>query len=162
MKNLLLPTLLVLFSAALFGQNPQGGQPGRNGGGRAMNIGRLYGKIVEKSSKEPVAYASVTVFKKIGGRDSLIGGALSLEATRHLPRWRFGALLGDASYAIYLLHGFVSATFDWFWSRSNWVADISFCLLGSIAVGIGAHLLVEKPVTRFLRTLWTEKAAAPA
>lgn len=92
----------------------------------------------------------------------IVGGALSLEATRHLPRWRFGALLGDASYAIYLLHGFVSATFDWFWSRSNWVADISFCLLGSIAVGIGAHLLVEKPVTRFLRTLWTEKAAAPA
>ncbi len=79
MKNLLLPLLFSLLTISLFAQKPQGGSAGK-GGAPVMNIGRLYGKIVEKTSNEPVAYASVTVFKNMGGgRDSLINGALSGE-----------------------------------------------------------------------------------
>lgn len=79
MKKLLLPLLVSLFAIPVFGQIPKGGQPPKSGG-KAMNIGRLYGKIVEKTTNDPVAYASVTVLKNMGGgRDSLIGGALTLE-----------------------------------------------------------------------------------
>ena len=68
MKKLLLFALLLL-NITLFAQ--QANMP--------MNIGRLYGKVVDASSKEPVAYASVTVLRTIAGRDSLIGGALTIE-----------------------------------------------------------------------------------
>ncbi|WP_421795449.1 outer membrane beta-barrel protein [Haliscomenobacter sp.] len=43
-------------------------------------IGRVYGKLLEATTKEPIAYASVTVFKTLpSGKDSLIGGALTIE-----------------------------------------------------------------------------------
>ena len=68
MKKLVLFALLLL-NFSLFAQ--QANMP--------MNIGRLYGKVVDASSKEPVAYASVTVLRTVAGRDSLIGGALTIE-----------------------------------------------------------------------------------
>lgn len=43
-------------------------------------IGRVYGKLLEATTKEPIAYASVTVLKTLpSGKDSLIGGALTIE-----------------------------------------------------------------------------------
>ena len=62
--------LLLVAMTAAFAQMPKGA---------AMNIGRLYGKVVETAGKPPIAYASVTVLKNVGGRDSLIGGALTEE-----------------------------------------------------------------------------------
>ena len=64
MKKLILFTLMLL-SISLFAQQKS-----------APAIGRLYGKIVDATTKEPVAYASVTVLTV---KDSLIGGALTLE-----------------------------------------------------------------------------------
>jgi outer membrane receptor protein involved in Fe transport len=48
---------------------------------KGPSIGRLFGKILDGSNpKNPaVAYASVVVFKSVGGKDSLVGGALSEE-----------------------------------------------------------------------------------
>jgi Outer membrane protein beta-barrel family/CarboxypepD_reg-like domain/TonB-dependent Receptor Plug Domain len=68
MKNLISITLL-LCSFPLFAQQKN-----------TPTIGRLYGKIVEATTKQPVAYASVTVLRTLqNGQDSLIGGALTLE-----------------------------------------------------------------------------------
>ncbi len=66
------------FSINLLAQKTPGSlPPGKMG---SLSIGRLYGKVLESTTKEPVAYASVTVLKKIsGGRDSIIGGALTAE-----------------------------------------------------------------------------------
>jgi hypothetical protein len=73
MKKIAFQFVFLLFSLAAFAQIPQqNGSPAK--GRPAMNIGRLYGKIVETSGKPPIAYASVTVFRNVGGRDSLIGG----------------------------------------------------------------------------------------
>ena len=74
MKKILFLLALLTSSTAIFAQMPQ-----QTKGTPAMNIGRLYGKIVETGGKPPVAYASVTVLRTIAGRDSLIGGALTQE-----------------------------------------------------------------------------------
>lgn len=71
MKKLLVSLALLIGAFSMFAQKPQGAAPGQ--GGPAMHIGRLYGKIIDPASKQPVAYASVAVFQ----RDSLIGGALT-------------------------------------------------------------------------------------
>lgn len=68
MKKLVLFALVIL-NTTLFAQQPN----------MPMNIGRLYGKVVDANTKEPVAYASVTVLRTIAGRDTLIGGALTIE-----------------------------------------------------------------------------------
>ena len=74
MKNLIAFFFLSLTSS-LFAQKPTVGN-----NAPMSAIGRLYGKIVDASTKQPVAYASVTVLKTLpNGQDSLIGGALTLE-----------------------------------------------------------------------------------
>lgn len=46
----------------------------------SSSIGRLYGKVLEAGTRQPLAYASVTVVSSLAdGRDSLIGGALVAE-----------------------------------------------------------------------------------
>lgn len=64
MKNLLFLTLL-LSSFTLLAQQKS-----------TPAIGRLYGKVVDAASKEPIVYASVTI---LNTKDSLISGALTLE-----------------------------------------------------------------------------------
>ena len=61
---------LLLISNFVFAQKPQ------NGAMASLLIGRLYGKVIEAETKQPLAYASVTVFNK---SDSLIGGSLVTE-----------------------------------------------------------------------------------
>lgn len=55
--------------------NGAGGNPSQSGGMRSATIGRVYGKIIDASGKEPMEYAVVTLlaFQK----DSVIGGGLS-------------------------------------------------------------------------------------
>ncbi|HOY03930.1 MAG TPA: TonB-dependent receptor [Saprospiraceae bacterium] len=73
MKNILL-FLLLTASFSLFAQKSQGGS-----NATMLPLGRLYGKVIDAISKEPIAYASVTVLRTLSnGQDSLIGGALTL------------------------------------------------------------------------------------
>ncbi|MCB0524962.1 MAG: TonB-dependent receptor [Lewinellaceae bacterium] len=54
--------ILLLISNSLFAQNPQArqGRGNWNGGANGQaNIGRFYGKVVDETSGEPIAYASV-------------------------------------------------------------------------------------------------------
>ncbi len=79
MKKILIHLTFMLFVFTAAAQPPQGGMPSTmgGGGGSKMNIGRLYGKIVDANTKEPLAYASVTAWAVIGTRDSLMGGMLT-------------------------------------------------------------------------------------
>ena len=71
MKQVLLLILLLLLFTNLHSQperKPKGGP----------SIGRLYGKIFDSASKEPLAYATISVVqKKADGSDNLISGGLS-------------------------------------------------------------------------------------
>ncbi len=92
--------ILSSVSISLFAQNPIGGMGGRPGGGMnpaQYNIGRFYGKVVDQTTGEPLAYASVqllgmqfdTITKKmktavIAGQLTRDNGEFSLEK---LPIW---------------------------------------------------------------------------
>jgi hypothetical protein len=66
--------LVFVFKMPISAQKPQSSAANAN-----LKIGRIYGKLRDASTKQPVAYASVTLMRSLGGRDSLIGGALSEE-----------------------------------------------------------------------------------
>lgn len=67
------------FTLPLFAQQPGagGGQRMSAGNGKMPSIGRLFGKLIDAKTKQPVAFASVTVFKNANKKDSLVGGGLS-------------------------------------------------------------------------------------
>lgn len=74
MKKLFFGLLFLSLLNAVFAQMPTQGT-----GGAKMNIGRLYGKLVDANSKTPIAYASVTAWATIGGRDTMLTGMLTEE-----------------------------------------------------------------------------------
>jgi exopolysaccharide production protein ExoZ len=65
-------------------------------------------------------------------------------------------LLGDASYALYLTHVFVMTGYAFtlkveFIYRLPQIFVVPLVVLLAVAVGIAAHLIVEKPLNRFVR-----------
>jgi outer membrane cobalamin receptor len=85
-KNLTSLGILFFVAVNLFSQQPQrpqgGGPPaGMNlpAGMKVPNIGRIYGKLLEAGTKQPVPYASVVVFRTMGKKDTILGGGLTLE-----------------------------------------------------------------------------------
>lgn len=109
-KQTLLYSIFFLATAlSSFSQRPQGGggMPGMNNGGNPSGpggmrspVGRLYGKIIDASSKEPMEYAVVTLlaFQK----DSVIGGGLSKAngdfSIDKLPMGRFRLRIQSIGY----------------------------------------------------------------
>lgn len=79
---------LFLCTAAL----AQAQQPKFAGGG--LQIGRIYGKILDSATKLPVSYASVAVYRMLPGKgDTLVGGALSRENGEfNIPQLPLGPL----------------------------------------------------------------------
>jgi exopolysaccharide production protein ExoZ len=87
----------------------------------------------------------------------LVAGALYLERAKRMPNVPALLLLGDASYSLYLLHGFLLAVLRRVWQQYfdiNLVSThVMFILVSTIAagaVGIAAFRYVERPVTRRL------------
>ena len=83
----------------------------------------------------------------------LVGGALSLEADGAVPRLRGLVRLGDASYALYLVHlpatALVAHTLGW---GNPWL----FALVSmgvSILAALGCHLWMERPLVAAARRL---------
>ncbi|MFL5752495.1 MAG: outer membrane beta-barrel protein, partial [Bacteroidia bacterium] len=75
-KHIFLFFLLFPSSAIMMAQFPTGGAPGGSKGGFSMpNIGRLYGKIQDAKTKEPVEFASVALF--VFDKDSVLAGVLA-------------------------------------------------------------------------------------
>ncbi len=70
--------LSVMLVSVVLAQQPGGNMPPASGGTK-MSVGRLYGKLVDASSKAPIAYASVTAWATIGERDTMLNGMLTEE-----------------------------------------------------------------------------------
>ena len=87
---------------------------------------------------------------------AIVIGALSLERSGHLPDWRFAAALGDGSYSIYLFQviGIGVATAIVQHLPLHGVPQLACMIVGAlacaIALGMAAHYLVERPLTRYL------------
>lgn len=80
----------------------------------------------------------------------IVASARSLDGV--LRPWSFPMLLGDASYAIYLTHLFVMfALYNSFGSLGHPAAMLPLAVIGSLIIGIGAHLFVEKPLAELVR-----------
>ena len=84
------------------------------------------------------------------------------------PVWRLFALIGDASYSIYLLHSApiraalaVSQRVSLDFASAPWLY-VAGSLLGAIVLGIVAYYACERPVTRYLRRLLKPRKLAQA
>ena len=94
---------------------------------------------------------------------AIVAGAVSLEhfVGPSIPRWL--RTLGDASYSLYLSHGFVLPTLVLLISRARspdlctQVLTIVLCLLVASGVGMILFVLVENPVLRAMRHRWRPK-----
>ena len=92
-------------------------------------------------------------FAAAGG--ALIMFGLSVEV--RLPKWRFGVLLGDASYSMYLTHMYIVAASilvvqKLTGSAIPWL-DVMLSVTLSIAVSIPIWRLVDRPIYKTLRRL---------
>ena len=72
--------------------------------------------------------------------------------------------LGDASYALYLAHGFVMDGYGVALRHAGFArlpqGPVVLAMIAlSIAVGVALHLMVERPVLRLLRG-WSERRGA--
>ena len=81
----------------------------------------------------------------------IVTGALGLE--RRAESWLGAVLfkLGGASYAIYLLHGMVVSACWRLLHGAPLPVFVGACLAGSALLGLGCHVMVERPVTLALR-----------
>ncbi len=68
---------------------------------------------------------------------------------RRLPRWL--VLLGDASYALYLVHPFPMRAVQILMARLHLVSVplyLAVTMLACLLIAVGLHLLVEQPILR--------------
>lgn len=75
---------------------------------------------------------------------------------------RLSRLLGDASYSIYLFNGAVLLAMTYVLGRTGWMMGPNWLygtLAGTLAVSacVAVHLLIEKPMTAWLRSRWEDK-----
>lgn len=95
---------------------------------------------------------------------AIVLAAVSLEPV--LRRWRFGLprLVGDASYSIYLSHGFVLPVIGVLAVKAGLAGlpgaapVFALTILASIAFGVVVHLGFERPLTRWLRQTLRRRA----
>ena len=91
---------------------------------------------------------------------ALVAAALLLERAGWPLRWRWSRALGDASYAIYLTHFFVTQAAAMAVQRLGLSGPLPMAVAGALAlggaaaVGLAAHRLVEKPMDAALRRLF--------
>ncbi len=78
MKKVVLSLGLILTTFLTYAQIPQGA-PGGKGGKMPSITGKVYGKIVDATTKKPIEFASVIALRTMGKRDSMLGGGLTLE-----------------------------------------------------------------------------------
>jgi peptidoglycan/LPS O-acetylase OafA/YrhL len=95
---------------------------------------------------------------------AVVAAAIALEPHlgRHIPKWLLE--IGDASYSIYLVHGFVLPVvivlFAHFGGAYTVAATILFSVIASTLVAEVAYRLIERPITQALKG--RRHAAVPA
>jgi exopolysaccharide production protein ExoZ len=86
----------------------------------------------------------------------ILVGAVGLDRAGRMPTWRVPKAIGDASYAIYMIHPLMLSAMVQVWRRLGGAAapGWSFVMLSLVAcsvVGLAVHLAVEKPMTEALQ-----------
>ena len=100
----------------------------------------------------------------------VVCGCAAVEPTlkRRLPRWLL--LLGSASYSIYLVQTFVLPAVGAVFNRAGasmqatplyQLAEVALGLGVTTIAGVGAHLLLEVPVTQFVKRRFGAERIAP-
>ena len=84
-------------------------------------------------------------------------GALSLERAGHWPRLKFLEAIGDASYSLYLLHGFAVAFFHKFLHLPAPLMAVVI-LVSSLIGALLSYRFFERPVGRMLRAATHRRA----
>jgi exopolysaccharide production protein ExoZ len=92
----------------------------------------------------------------------IVAGALAFEGAGRVPRSNAGALLGDASYSLYLTHTFVLAVMLRIGGNLPLWAYLLASIGGSILVAIASYQLVEKPAMAALKPLWKRPSVRPS
>lgn len=90
-----------------------------------------------------------------------VAGAVSLEAAGRVPRSRASLLLGDASYSLYLTHGFVVSALVWTAPAAPVWLKASAAAVLSAAAAIACYLVFERPTTQALKRLGERLNIAP-
>jgi len=94
-----------------------------------------------------------------GGLSLLLPVLTRLEFSGVLPKWRGGAFLGDASYALYLLHAPVlyllqttpaASYIAWYAGPVSLAATYLTLIVG---LSMGYHAVVERPMQSFVKFL---------
>jgi exopolysaccharide production protein ExoZ len=94
------------------------------------------------------------------GAAVLLAGLVQLEAQRTITVPRLFTLLGDASYSVYLLHGFIAKNITKILKKlvpDVAQSDVQMALLGvvvialTLAVAVVVHFVLEKPLMRLTK-----------
>jgi exopolysaccharide production protein ExoZ len=96
---------------------------------------------------------------------AIVWAVLCAESQVHFEKWKPALALGDASYALYLVHMIVLAI-GWAILGKLGLTDsigIAYVLLviGSVIAGLAAHMIVEKPMLKLIRRM-TGAGKAPS
>jgi exopolysaccharide production protein ExoZ len=81
----------------------------------------------------------------------IVAGALIAEHAGIVPIWRGGLMLGDASYALYLSHGFVLAPFLVRYSGAPLALRVLVCASLAVILAIIINKMLEAPLQDLLR-----------
>jgi peptidoglycan/LPS O-acetylase OafA/YrhL len=91
----------------------------------------------------------------------VVVGAVGLELNGRLRPGRGLLVLGDASYAIYLVHGLFLTAFSFVWARAGLTTQalnaVAFAILAfvvAVSGGVAVHYAVERPMTKALRRVF--------
>lgn len=114
-------------------------------------------------TSEEIALKYRVIFWGIPGALLLLA-AISLEEKFHKFLSGFPNLLGNASYAIYLVHGFVlpliamvCIKLGFYGSVFSDYTILLLCMICSTIAGIITHIWIEKPITGYLRKILSKK-----
>jgi exopolysaccharide production protein ExoZ len=84
---------------------------------------------------------------------AIVAGAVTLEAHGGVRSWPLLKRLGDASYSIYLAHWIVIALMGMAMDTDNGWVFVPAAVIASVAAGLLARQVVEKPVIAWLGAL---------
>jgi exopolysaccharide production protein ExoZ len=90
---------------------------------------------------------------------AIVFGALALECAEASPAWAWLARLGDASYAIYLVHLPAQAVLAHILGTANSWLFVPAALVASIVAGLACHRWIETPLIVWARSLASRPTA---
>lgn len=108
----------------------------------------------------PMAYpATARVITRGLPSGLIVAATIGLELNQGIGKFRWGHLLGDASYSLYLVQFWTLAAFSLVWNKlfnDGALAMITYCVcatIGTVIAGVLCHLLIEKRLTALFQSI---------